>query len=97
MKNRKNNRKANRNSNSHKASKVSKAKAKLDALGFEVGSNQAIVNKAMSTKRALTVAELAEKTGLNHRRCRYQCRVLVRQKLAKKVQKDEGLAYRLAK
>jgi phage-related protein len=78
--------------------KARKAKApKVDRFGFELGTNQATVNAAMSSKRAKTVAQLAEETGLDHRRCRYQCRVLQRAKLAKRINTDEGLAYRLAK
>lgn len=84
-----------------KASNKVKAKAtkapKLDRFGFELGTNQATVDNAMSTKKAKTVRELADETGINHRRCRYQCRVLVKMKLAKRVNTDRGLGYRLAK
>jgi phage-related protein len=83
---------------SNKAQARKAREPKMDRFGFELGTNQASVNKALSAKKAKTVKELADETGINHRRCRYQCRVLTRAKLAKRVRLSEGgLAYRLAK
>lgn len=58
--------------------------SKLDRFGFDVKSNQGIVNAALLKRKEASPAELAELTGLAYRRCRYQCRVLVKAKLAKK-------------
>jgi hypothetical protein len=85
--------KSNKVANKAKAAKAerSNGKPKVDQWGFEVGSVQAKVNKLLSTKPQ-TVREMADKGDINHRRVRYQCRVLTRLKLAKRT--DEGYAWR---
>ena len=71
-----------------KKAKATKQAVKLDQWGFD--GIQAAVNKLLTTKPQ-TVRELADKSGINHRRVRYQCRVLHRMKLVKRT--DAGYAW----
>jgi hypothetical protein len=82
--------KSSKSKSSTKTAKTNKSSekhaAKLDKLGYDIKSNAGRVNAVLlaSRKQPMFPAEIAEETGLAYRRARYQCRVLVKNKLAKK-------------